>query len=137
MYVFNNIELLIALGDTGVLNKPDTEIYVTDMILESDCYEYYVKTKLRLLINKGIVTTFNLKDDFFKFALMQQIPYPGIDIMAFASIYFAKQKRAFLVTSNPTIKKCALNNNVAVPGIKDLLLTILKEEKYVELFMTK
>lgn len=135
MYIFNNIELLIALGDTGVLDNTDSEIYVTDMSLEAPCFEYYTKNKLKKLVENNVIKTYSLADEFYKFALKQQINFPGIDLMAFAAIYFAKENGGFLISSNPTIKQCAKINGVSVPEIKDTLLTILKEEKYVELFI--
>ena len=138
MYIFSNIELLLMLNDIGVLTNSSVDIFVTDIALDFKGFKYQVKEKLKCLINsKSSVNTFTLGEDFFKFALKQQIKYKGLDIMAFACIYYAKTKNGFLVTSNPTTKKCAIENGVSVSEIRDVIINISKEEKYVEFLLNK
>jgi hypothetical protein len=135
MYVFNNIKLLLALADTGLLKNSQAAIYVTEMVLESNNYDYVIKEKLKKLVDEGSVIVFSLGNDFFKFAIKEEIKYNRLDVMAFACVFFAKRENYFLVTSNETIKKCAEDNGVSKPPIKDILMNILKEEKYVEFIL--
>lgn len=135
MYVFSNIKLLLNLADHGLLKDSMSSIYVTEMALESKSYDYFIQEKLRKLVDEGIVKIFSLERDFFKFAVKEEIAHNRIDIMSFACIYFAKKENFFLVTTNKSIKKCAEQNGVSNPPIKDVLMNILKEEKYVELIL--
>ncbi len=138
MYIFSNIELLLTLNDIGVLTNSSVDILVTDISLDFKGFEYNIKEKLKQLIkSNSSVNSFTLGEDFFKFALKQQIKYKGLDIMAFACIYYAKANNGFLVTTNPTTKKCALDNGVSISEIRDVIVNISKEEKYVEFFFNK
>lgn len=137
MYIFNDIEVLLFLGDISVFNSNNSDNYITDMVLETSCYDSILKQKINRLIAKGCVKPFILEDDFFSFAHRQQIKFPGLDILSFASIYFAKKNNGFLISRNDMVQKCATENNVDVPNIKDVLINLIKKESYVEMFLNK
>lgn len=135
MYVFSNISLLLTLSDHGLIKDGMSPIYVTEMAMESKCYDYFIQNKLRKLVEDGKVRIFSLQEDFFKFAVKESIIHNRIDLMSFACIYFAKKENFFLVTTNKSIMKCAEQNGVLHPPIKEILTNILKEERYVELIL--
>lgn len=137
MYVFNDIEAILFLGDTSIFHSNNCESYITNMVLETQCYDMMIKQKIKRLVDKGNLNTFTLEEDFFAFAQKQQIKYGGLDILSFANIYFARINNYYLVTSNEMVKECARENNVDVPEIKDVLINLIKEESYVEMFLNK
>lgn len=132
MYIFSDIELLLLLDTLNVLDGSEYSLYVTEMALESNCYDYIQRNNLKRLVEESKLSTFSLEEDFFKFSCKESIRFNGLHIMDFAAIYFCKNYNGFLVERNDLIKECALANGLNVLSINEILSNIVKEKKYVE-----
>ena len=132
MYIFNDIELLLLLDSLKILDNSTDSFYVTEMILESSCYDHVERSRLKRLIEENKIETFSLGNDFFKFSCKQSIKFPGLQIMDFAAIYYAKTINGFLVERNDLIKECAEINGVNALSVNEILTNIVKEKKYMD-----
>lgn len=132
MYIFSDIELLLLLDSLKVLDSSMYSFYVTEMVLESTCYDYIQRNRLKRLVEESKLSTFSLEEDFFKFSCKESIRFNGLHIMDFAAIYFCKKNNGFLVERNDLIKECASANGISSLSINEILSNIVKEKKYVE-----
>jgi hypothetical protein len=132
MYVFSDIEFLLLLDSLRVLDSSTDTFYVTEMALESTCYDYVEQNRLKRLVEEGKVLTFSLEGDFFKFSCKESIKFNGLQIMDFAAIYYCKSINGVLVERNDVIKECAESNGVNALSINEILSIIVKEKKYME-----
>ncbi len=132
MYIFSDIEFLLLLDSLRVLDSSTDTFYVTEMALESTCYDYVQRSHLNRLVEKGKLHTFSLEGDFFKFSCKESIEFSGLHIMDFAAIYYCKTINGCLVERNDVIKECAVSNGVNALSINEILSTIVKEKKYMK-----
>ncbi|MFS4416414.1 hypothetical protein [Maribacter sp. 2307ULW6-5] len=132
MYIFSDIEFLLLLDNFQILDRASDSFYVTEMALESSCYNHVERSRLKRLVDEGKVKSFSLEGDFFKFSCKQSIRFPGLQIMDFAAIYYAKTINGFLVERNDLIKECAEINEVNALSANEILTNIVKEKKYMD-----
>lgn len=131
MYIFSDIQLLLILASLKVFDDATDSFYVTEMALESPCYDHVQKEKLKLLVEEGKIKTFSLERPFFTFSCKESIKYNGLHVMDFAAIYYSKTNKYFLVERNPRIRECAIENGVDTLPVEEILNTIIKDKKYV------
>jgi len=112
MYVFSDIELLLLLDSLRILDNSTDSFYVTEMALESTCYDYVEQNRLKHLMEEGKIKTYSLESDFFKFSCRESIKFSGLHIMDFAAIYYCKTINGCLVERNDVIKECAESNGL-------------------------
>jgi len=132
MYVFSDIELLLLLDSLRILDNSTDSFYVTEMALESTCYDYVEQNRLKHLMEEGKIKTYSLESDFFKFSCRESIKFSGLHIMDFAAIYYCKTINGCLVERNDVIKECAESNGLDALSVNEILSTIVKEKKYME-----
>ncbi len=132
MYIFSDIQLLLFLASLKVLDDTKDTFYVTEMALESNCYDYVQREKIKLLIEQGKLKTFTLDETFFRFSHKVSIKYSGLHIMDFAAIYYCKMTKGFLVERNSKIRECAIENEVDALPVDEILDNLVKDKKYVE-----
>lgn len=132
MYIFNDIELLLLLDNLRILESSTDSFYVTEMALESPCYDYVQRNHLKRLVEEGKIKTYSLEGEFFKFCCKESITFGGLQIMDFAAIYYCKTINGILVERNDIIKQCAETNGLNVLSVNEILSTIVKEKKYME-----
>lgn len=132
MYIFSDIELLLLLDSLRILDSSTDSFYVTEMALESTCYDYVQRNHLKRLVEEGKIKTYSLEGEFFKFCCKESIKFGGLQIMDFAAIYYCKTINGVLVERNDIIKECAETNEVNALSVNEILSTIVKEKKYME-----
>ncbi|GAA5225162.1 hypothetical protein SAMN04488096_105346 [Mesonia phycicola] len=132
MYIFSDIELLLLLDSLRILDNSTDCFYVTEMALESPCYDYVEQNRLKRLVEEGKIKTYSLEGDFFKFSCKESIKFNGLHIMDFAAIYYCKTINGCLVERNDVIKECASTNGVNALSVDEILSSIVKEKKYME-----
>ncbi len=132
MYIFSDIEFLLLLDSLRILDSSSDSFYVTEMALESPCYDYVQRNHLNRLVEEGKIHTYSLKGEFFKFCCKESINFAGLQIMDFAAIYYCKTINGVLVERNELIKECAESNGVNALSVNEILSTIVKEKKYME-----
>ncbi len=132
MYIFSDIELLLLLDSLRILDSSTDSFYVTEMALESTCYDYVQRNRLKRLVEEGKIKTYSLEGEFFKFCCKESIKFGGLQIMDFAAIYYCKTINGVLVERNDIIKECAETNGVNALSVNEILSTIVKEKKYME-----
>lgn len=132
MYIFNDIELLLTINSLQVLKNTEEDIYVTEMLLESDCFDYTQRSIIKKMQEDGILKLFSLGDDFYKFSMRESHKYPGLHVIDFASIYFCMINNSFIVSSNTLVIECAASNDISILPKNEILINIIKDKKYVE-----
>ena len=132
MYIFSDIELLLLLDSLKIVDNSTDSFYVTEMALESTCYDYVQRNNLKRLVEEGKLRTFSLEGDFFRFCCKESIRFNGLHIMDFAAIYYCKRTNGFLVERNEIVKECALVNGINALSVNEILTNVVKEKKIIE-----
>ena len=132
MYIFSDIQLLLFLASLKALDNASDPFYVTDLALESPCYDHIQRQRMKVLVSEGKLKTFSIDRDFFVFYCGESIKYPGLHRMDFAAIHHCMRTNSFLVERNPKIRECALGNGVDALPVEKILNNIIKDKKYVE-----
>ncbi|MBW8201907.1 MAG: hypothetical protein VXW38_15710 [Bacteroidota bacterium] len=132
MYTFSDIELLLVLDTLKIFEASKDAFYVTEMVLESNCYSQTERIRLNRMVEEGKIMTFSLEKDFYRFSCKQSIPFPGLHLMDLAAIYHCKLTNGILVERNELIKECAETNGVKALPVNEILNTIVKEQKVMD-----